>query len=435
MGREPGKRTGAQSAGPVPDVSGPTGIPGKDTLVNRSPVARAADIGNAYIEDRGACASGGPGCELTPHQFDLLVKGYQGRVLAAQLQHSAALDQIRFERMLQKAEDVPILLGMMLDVLAGNALAGIMSVMRMIKGGAVVQLNRELDHQIQVGSGELSSQPSMMTLLAGLDETSTGFVAKAGIDQAKKAIAKPAATEKQVALDYMTQLERVSALAWERQREDPPGYATHADMIVLFHSFAAARGHMTPDYKAALQAKVDRYVASQASRVGRHAMKTQTDIDVQGNTMRDTKVVWVRRKSNPTVPALFYFKQDFPNDQSEHTLENPDIPGLRPIDKQFKIDRAVETEFVDTAIEKHRAAWGAEPETQTLDDELVPRFPGARDVRDLNQFVPSGKPSPTVQDPTSVNNLNQFVPQNNPSFSPIKDPAPAPVVAGPLHVK
>jgi len=428
MGRDPGKRTQQAASQPAnqPDVSAPGGVPGKSTLVASSRTARASDIGDPYIEDRGACANGGPGCELTPHQFDLLVKGYQGRVQAAQLQYSAALNQIRFERMLEKAEDVPILLSMVLDVLAGTALGSVMSVMRMVKGGAVVSLDRELEHQIQTGSGERSDRPSMTVLLAGMDETSTQFVAKAGIDQAKRAIAKPSPTDKQMALDYMTQLERVSAIAWEHQREDPPGYATHADMIVLFHSFKMANGHTTPDYKAALQAKIDRYVASQAARIGRHVMRTQADIELQGNTMRDTKVIWVRRASNPTVPTLFYYKQDFANSQSEHTIEHPEIRGLEPIDKAFKIDRAVENEFVDTAIEKHRAAWGTEPETQTLADDLIPKFAPPRDVRDLSQFVPQRPDSTTVRDPTSINNLNQFVPQNNPSFTPIKDPASAP---------
>lgn len=406
MGGEGTKRAAVPTR-PEPDVSGPSGIPGKATLVGHQPVARASDIGDPYIEGRGACAAGGPGCELTPRQFDLLVQGYQARVSAAQLQHSAALTQIRFERMLQKPEDVPILLSFMLDVLATTALGGIMSVVRMIQSGAVVQLGRELDHQIQIGDGGASGRPSMAQLVAGIDETSITFVAKAGIDQAKKSILRPVPSAQEVALDYMTQLERVAAIAWERQREDPPGYATHADMIVLFHSFKAAMGHTTPDYKAALEAKIDRYLASQAARIGRNQMRTEADIQLQGNTVRDTKVIWVRRKSNPTVPTLFYYKRDFANAQSEHTLENLETTPLEPLDAQFVISRPVENELVDTAIANHRAAWGTEPETQTLDDAQIPRFAPARDVRDLTQFVPQRD---GVEDPTSINNLNQFVP-------------------------
>lgn len=426
MGRD-AKNQAAGVAKAGPDLSTPSGIPGKETLVQARSVARAHDIGDRYIEDRGACAGGGPGCELTPHQFDLLVAGYQKRVNAAEARYAVALSQVRFERMLKRPEDMPVLLSLMLDVLAGAALGGVMSVLRMVKGGAVVRLDRELEREIQTGSGEPSSRPSMAVMLAGIDEASVGWVAKAGIDQAKKAIALPPTTTDGMALDYMTQLERVSAVAWQHQREDPPGYATHADMIVLFHSFDAANGHATPDYKAALDAKIDRYVASQAARIGRHQMRTEADIQLQGNTVRDTKVIWVRRKSNPTVPALYYSKRDFANAQPAHTLENLDVTPLQPIDEKFVLDRPVENELVDTAIHNHRAAWGTEPETQLLDDSELARFPPARDVRDLTQFVPQGpRQGPAVvQDPTSVNNLNQFVPQNNPGFVPIGDPAPA----------
>ncbi len=112
-------------------------------------------------------------------------------------------------------------------------------------------------------------------------------------------------------------------VAWEQQRQGPPGQATDAEMIVLFHSFKAKMGHSTPRYKAALEEKIQRYRASPVSRIGRDkAYATRdanvTDVGHGGMTTRDTKVVWVQF-SEDLPPELYYYKLDASPRQNDHT--------------------------------------------------------------------------------------------------------------------
>jgi len=444
MGFEPGKQSKVGvPAGPRPDVSGPSGIPGKATLAGALPTSAAA-IGDRYIENREHCAPGVDGCFLTDTQRTRLVTAYQGAVQAAQMQYAAALTQIRFDRLIKKAEELPFFLSLALDVIAAHALVGLGLAVKALKSAGASQIaSDELGWMMQLQDGSGGGPSSITTLVGGISEPAVGFVIKAAVDEAKKQIKKtsPPDTEKGATLNYIGELEDASAVAFERQRLDPPGYATDADLIVLFHSFKAAMGHTTPRYKAALEDKIDRYLASSTSRIGRHAAKTQRDFDVQGNTARDTKVVWVRSSGTP-VPTLYYYKRDFQNSQNEHTMGDVEIEPLQPLDNRFKIDRPVETEFVDVAIAKHRAAWGTEPETKEIDPAILPRWRPTRDAGDLNQYVPANNPDfqRAEPPPRDVGDLDQYVPANNPDFQPVGGGGSAaqadPVVArGPRHVK
>lgn len=340
-------------------------VPGKNTLVGQEKskgTANASDIGNAYIEGRGFCQErpDAKGCELKPDQFRLLVDAYQKRVTAAQLAFGDALGELRIDTILKPDEDAAPLLGMLVDVMASVALGGIGSAIASIKSTpAASTFGLGLDVQ------EVEDVLSVSNVLDGGKEA-INWIVKASVDHGKKALkSTPPSTEKNVTLDYIQSLQNASAIAWEHQREDPPGYATHADLIVLFHAFSASNGFTTPMIKQALSSKIQRYLASSTARIGRHQMRTEQDIKIQGNTVRDTKVAWVPDRSG--VPVLYYLKQDAKNSQSPHTLSDHDVPMLELIDRDFVRDRPVEPEFVEVAISRHKDIWGKDPETLSPD--------------------------------------------------------------------
>ena len=438
---EPGKLSRTQpdyAQGPRPDVSGSRGIPGKGTLTGKLEPTSAAAIGDPYIEGRSHCAAGTEGgCFLTPEQRGLLVAAYQQEVLAAQQQYGQALSEIKLERLIKKDEELPMLLGLMLDVLGTQLLSGLTMAFKMLQAGdektaaAGIEWLKQLqttEHQ------EPRDKPSIRSFIQGVDETSVGFILKAGIDETKKSLKKPSpSNEKAQTLNYIERLQETAVIAWEHQRQDPPGYATDADMIVLYHSFKARMGHSTPRYKAALEEKIQRYLASPVSKIGRaKAYKGKdtnvTDVGHGGMTTRDTKVVWVVTKGN-ALPQLYYYKLDASPNQNDHTMSNLDIPMIAN-EGRFKINTPVEPEFIDTAISRHQEIWGSAPETAMVDPALVPHFRPARSVNDLNQYVPVNTPpkSEPKPEPKPIDippNL-KLEPKHDP-LEPKRDPAPAPM--------
>jgi len=445
MGTEPGKmsRQPDYAQGPRPDVSGSRGIPGKTTLAGTLEPTSAAAIGDPYIEGRSHCAAGTEGgCFLAPEQRGLLVAAYQQEVIVAQQQYSQALSEIKLERLIKKDEELPMLLGLMLDVLGTQLLSGLTMAFKMLQAGdeKTVVTGIEWLKQLQTTEHqEPRDKPSIRSFIQGVNETSVGFILKAGIDETKKSVKKPSpSNEKAQALSYIDRLQETAVIAWEHQRQDPPGYATDADMIVLYHSFKARMGHSTPRYKAALEEKIQRYLASPVSKIGRaKAYKGKdanvTDVGFGGMTTRDTKVVWVVTKGH-ALPQLYYYKLDASPNQNDHTMANLDVPMIEgyPAEGRFKINTPVEPEFVDTAISRHQEVWGSAPETKLVDPALVPHFRPARSVNDLNQYVPVNTPpkSEPKSEPKPID-----VPPSlklEPKQAPKQDPAPAPMDMDPV---
>lgn len=366
-----------------PDINRADGIPtpGKNTLV---PSGKGGLTGNAYIDGRGHCQTrpDAPGCTLTPSGRALLVDGYQKVVMQAQLQFGLALSDLRVDRLLTKDEDPAPLLGLFIDVMATAALGAIGSVLGMLRSNPKAAAHGlglgVSDFEVSAG-GALTGGGEVDSLTFGnfmdTSQDAIWWIVKSSVDVGKKALkgGPVASDEKAMALGYIETLQNASAIAWQRQVLDPPGYATDDDLAVMFHAFQANAGFTAPILKQKLSDKVDRYTASSAARIGRHQMRTQKDIELQGNTVRDTKVAWVASPSG--TPVLYYLKQDAANSQSSNTLANQDVQMLQLHDASFVLDRPVEKEFVDVAIAKHRDVWGAAPETVSRSEAANPLDP------------------------------------------------------------
>lgn len=414
---EPGKATrfNAAARGQQPDISGPTGTPGKSTLVG-TPTSASA-IGDPYIEDKPVEGQH----ILTATQRHLLVDAYQKRVESAAREFSVGLMQVRFDRILQKDDDLPLFMALMLDALAGVALSSLSGAFRLIRSGSDRAIGMGLE-DMSIIAGELTMpmrSVSLRQVVAGADETAVGFIIKAAVDQTKKVVRGHSGpnADKETALDYISQMQDISVVAWQHQREDPPGYASDGDMIALFHAYDAARGHTAPRFAEAINAKIDRYIQSPTSRIGRNDAMVDNrqkkkspgfhaDPDVPdgygGRVMRDLKVAWVQHSNGQR--ALHYYKLDSKfvgMDRATDDLEQLNAGGaygFGAIDDRYKISAQVEPEFVETAIDRHRAIWGAEPTTKIVDDSTIPTWRKNRDINNLNQAVPGSSEFQKVDD-------------------------------------
>lgn len=441
MGSEPGKmsRT-AKLTGTIPDVSSREGIPGKRALTDKMPTS-AKDIGNAYIENKEHCANGGSGCFLPETVRSRLVSAYQDEVRIAETFYVQALGELGLEKMVTKDDELPAIVALAIDAFGGWAVHSLGGAFKFLRNAPQAEIGRGIEGMLefQATGGSTASPSFLREALNTVDHDQVMYVIKAGVDSAKKTIkgaakddvkkASGASEYKAVSLDYLDELKAAAAIAFQHQAQDPPGYVDDAQLIVLFHAFKAEMGHNVAGYKIALKEKLDRFMQSAASKIGReHHHLNYPGASHFEATMRDTKVVWVTTLKHP-VPVLYYYKRDFvyhPEDKGkmlEPGYQTPDPNGIGvpyAIDDRFIPDKPVEEEFLDTAIAKHKEVWGTEPEVKLVDHlELV------RDVSDLNQYVPQNNPMFEQQD--MVPAAPQPLPADNrvaPQANPLQLPAP-----------
>lgn len=383
---KPGKRAADEVK---PNLNTASGLPevGKGVLPNGIKPVSAADIKDSYIEKGAHCEKGGDQCFLDSGQRDRLISAYQQEVQAAQLAYTAALVELGLEKLIEKDAELPAIFTLVLDAIAGQAVSALGTAFKLLKGRPDRALADVGVFMRMHDDAEAEKQMNAIQMLRGLGQNEVTSVIKSGVDAAKKeakSAASPGMSEdKQVTLSYIDELKEKSAFAFEHLRQDPPGSATDAQLVVLFHSFKAAMGHTIGHYKAALQEKIDRYKASAASKIGRKEHKEYGPKNpLQNDTvremtaerrLRDLKVVWELHGNDP-VPVLTYYKQDFKPMAAplpEQREPGAELHEMDVIDDKFVPWKPVELEFVDTAVAKHKEIWGRDPEFKRVEKKSI----------------------------------------------------------------
>jgi len=378
-----------------PDLTTASGVPGKSTLVESQPKpTRVQDVGVDYITNENQAPA--KDRFLTQHQRDLVTFAYQDNVNSAQSAYLIALNQVWTEQLLREEDGAPVLLTFLIDVIAAQALVGF--------GAAWKWFSRAPQQDVfSVLRGEDVTEPgSILTMIRGMNVDTVTLAMKSAVDRGKaeaKAGLGGLSKDKKQSIEYLNLLGDRSVKAFEHQRLDPIDKATDAELVILFHSYRTDMGHTLSGYKAAITDALERFKASQASKIGRERYFSGA---------RDTKVAWVQR--GPAPPRLHYLTHRAETGQSPHTMANPQIPMLGRQEDGFSIAHPVEREFVDTAIEKHREVWGAEPETRKIGTwQRTPDAP--RDVKDLNQFVKANNEDYQPVDDFNQNDPRTWVPK------------------------
>lgn len=451
MGNELTKKPGGSTL-QQPDVSGPTGIPGKTTQVQQQqgqkpapPASSAADIGDAWIENREHCTNGSDqGCFLTDVQRDRLVTETKLSIRQSETFFVQALTEIGFARLIQKEEELPAIIALALDIASGYLSGLAVKAMKALRSTPTWNFHKTVDSMLSFQSGDdTGPSPSLVRNVLnvaspeGLEE-----VIKAAMDSGKKKIegagkkkveddmtnqaGLDASNRKEVTLNYLDELKISASVSYESLSRSAPGIANDAERIALFKSFTAANGHHVPGFKAALEQKLARYLSSPASEIGRnkHRMKDGANPkDSYNATIRDTEVAWVVVSGDP-VPKLYYMRQDWANNAgSADGVGDPSYLDGSPNERgvpdhlgqsqqgRLTLMRPVEPEFQSTALARQQQVWGRPPTTRQRTREELAAETGdysilARPRLDLTpkKAPPPAAPTTPAATPAPVSN-------------------------------
>lgn len=380
MGTEKTKKPGGTTLA-QPDVSGPTGIPGKSTLVGQKPATSAGDIHDAWIEGRENKT--GQGNFLTDVQRERLVNEIKLAIRTSEHFLTGALTEIGFDRLIQKEEEVPAIIALALDIASGYLGGLATKAMKVIRAVPPDKFHKTVEGLLDFQtSTEDAKNPSLVsTLLNVASEESLADVIKRAMGAGKKTVESTTKKEqnadatdrKEVTMSYLDSLKRSAAISYQHLSREAPAVANDAERIALYKSFDAENGHTQPDLKVVLEAKLTRYLKSPASEIGRnkHRLKDGADKrDSYNATIRDTQVAWVVIAGDP-VPRLYYMREDWANNGGSADgvpdIYDPVPQGETPQKSQqgmMTLMRPVEPEFQSTALARHQQAWGFAPTTR-----------------------------------------------------------------------
>lgn len=355
--------------------------PGKSTLVESAKPSSASAIGVPYIESENA-APDGSSKFLSQHQRDLLTFRCHDNIIAAQNAWGLAWSQAWVENIIQKDEELPVLLTLGIELIAGQAIIGL---------GAAFKFLRRAPREdvLDVLRGEVAEPSGVMEKIRGLSDGNVSMAIRAATNVGKKQAMtglKGESRDKRDTNSYLIEVADRSAHVFEHQRTDPFEGLADADLVLLERAWRSESGHTASEYKAAIVGHVARYKSSEASKIGR---SDRPDLF----NARDSKVVWVshskrgKRLHYHTLDHKTKATANIPKDvdMRDETKVNPS--QLR--DEDFVIGSPVEREFEETALAKHLAEWNRPPETLDVDDDRQPTPAAERDQNDLNQFVPA----------------------------------------------
>lgn len=351
--QQPGKATQPQQQAPVQ-----TPTPGKTTLADTDQAIRTGGAGTG-------CSSSGLECFLTQPQRTVLIAELMGRVNAAHGAYLSALGDLHVEKFVDKETEMPWWASIMLGAAGTLIEHGVMGAVRALKvvGAAT--------HAVTEATGTIASHEAA-TVIGGVTEKEVEWIVKTAVDQGKDALKKPVTaaanagggTERTAAMGFIDYLRDASMGMFQHLREDPPGYATDAQLLALWKTFDGSR-HTPTMYRETLDQQIKRYLASHASKIGR-----RSDIDGRtvGGIHAEVRVGWLKVGGGK---RLIYLERTFPAMGmqpggayvGEHALSMEEGPTpVAPLHGEEMLGY-VEDEFVDVALAQHESTWLQAPET------------------------------------------------------------------------
>ena len=311
-----------------------------------------------------------------------LVQYTQGRIQSAQDQFSGALGDVRADITAESDAELSPLVGIILGAVAATASIAIQAG---IKALASLRTAEEvLGHAAITGvavAGEMSD----------VSEGEIEAIVGASIDQAKELV-KPGVsqatrntkTNKDNKKSFLDELNNQTVLAFFHLREDPPAYATDAQLLALCEGYHP-NFHHRDVYREQLERRLKRFMSTLASQIGRR--------DAPGDEgfygmQRETKVAWLKGTSHN---KLIYVSQDFNMSQDEltdrasayttapmesygdvaHDNDAMAMEGGYAVTHQLTPEERVmflgdvEPDMVEAAIARHKALWLEDPKTYT----------------------------------------------------------------------
>lgn len=349
----------------------------------------AVPIGNQFVDNGAACAQSGAtgNCFLNPDQRGRLVDKFGERVLAAEIQYVAALEELRVDELLKKdPEGGSIWLDLILEVIVAVTIPALGRAMTALRSGTANAVWEYAKTDLQT-AGRIAS-----TLRSDAGKASIDSFIKAAVTKGKTAASGfvkdhsqakvEAHDKKQANVGFLSILTDQAAQIYQDIRENAPAGADDGMLAVLFQAFDAAMGHTKSVYKAEVQAKLARFEKSNVGEIGvmgRDGRGLDDKVPSFAKTssagvheqLAETRVF---RVNTPIGPRLALYRRDYYEipktvsvSETFGTSQRPMSPleiaqaEVENAQRGYTFVRYVPLEFESVALAMHRAQWGSEP--------------------------------------------------------------------------
>jgi hypothetical protein len=357
--------------------------------------ARAPRVGDSYVDDGGQCENQpGEGCFLLPAQRSRLVQSFQHRVLDASSRYQEAAQALRVDKLLDKDDDLPWVLQMVLDFAGSFIGTRITQALTGLRSEGLAKLAEIVDTGGTAGKqrGTAWFEHAQRALSATTDDH-----LKAGVGTAIKHVSalasgkfkaiqnQPQKDKRGEAVTFLKLVMEQAALAYAKLRERIPAVSSDAEIITLWESFAPEH-HGPSSYAEELAGKLARFEDSGVTEIARkfapdrrekiernrEVMKDRVDDVYSREGLRDrdhdpgTFVVWRVFVSGYPKDMVFQFKGADSADRVRVGGEDGTHDTQNASEANKKL--LVPEEFREVAIARHKAVWGGEPGTILIDD-------------------------------------------------------------------
>lgn len=353
-----------------------------DTVNHASKVSDTVDVGkrsrvpqgpnytgDPYVDHGPACQDSGPDCYLPADVRDRLIREIQSRIDGLGSLYQRACDHVRLVRMLTPQVQINPIVAMLFDALTTGFATRAVSSFAAWRGAAMASAhNMELElHQLGLQGRVAGIEPAMVAQKFGV------LSAKA---KAQVFGALPSDVPAQ-AQSFLSALQHGAAVGFQTMREALPGIATDIELVALREAFDITH-HEQGTYEAAINEKVERFLASGVNRIGRHSdtegvdhVSSKAEADPYAGT--DVRVAYARFVSGfPT--KLFYQHAASRMSGKESGAMTWGSGDRQPAETKPGISAKEEggffvpDEFRDIALQRHLAQWGGMPPVVDIDD-------------------------------------------------------------------
>ena len=346
--------------------------PGKRNLV------QSTYLGNQW-GDRGARCDGHdaqtPGCFLTDEVRLRYLIDFKGDVSTAATNYKLALQQIRFEELLKKDDDLNWVLTLALEIAGAHLLNVAVKALGGLKANGVQKFAASA---FKSGSFEIwrsnaartlnSISPKQLEtytkipLNAAKTRTAKGMQAGGNEDQTR---------QKTAVVSYIDELTDQCDTAFRAFQTNASASAPDAELAVLFEGMQP-ENHSVGIYKQVLDLKLGRFRSSGVLEIGRKDARDRVSGEV--GVHRDTRVVWIRDITGNR--RLHYQSQE---GNADHAVVRPGDPGdprsypdqaFGPHDPRESpvLGNPVPDEFRDVALARSEQQWGF---TNEMEDPYI----------------------------------------------------------------
>lgn len=342
-------------------TNGPSSIgpePGK-----RSATQGPNYTGNAYADHGSVCEAqpNADGCFLPTKVRDKYIPEIIARIEVVDRMFQSACDVVKLERLMTPATQPNIVVGLLFDVALGAWTGGIVERFVALRTAAI---QRATLMEIEL-AGLMKMEAS--TLNARLS-TAIGKV---------KGIATQTAgsNDTGVAQTFISALKSGAAIGFQTFRESMPATATDVELAGFYEAFDV-RHHNQDMYEKAINEKINRYLKSGATSIGRQADTSKKTVssreEADPYASVDTRVAWARFASG--YPTRLVYEHASSRDLGDGgSKQFGDAGATKSGLPGEKIDAEagahfVPQEFVEIALQRHIAQWGGNPGSVEIDD-------------------------------------------------------------------